>query len=74
MGRSNVMFTTSFVLELREEMSKRSSAADLRTVLTRSLPPQTAEYINNVNFSREEMNEAYARARAEERRSCGFDR
>ncbi|MFH7410304.1 hypothetical protein [Acinetobacter variabilis] len=31
----------------------------------------SASYVNSVNFSREEMNDAYAKARSQERLSCG---
>ncbi|MBJ8436774.1 hypothetical protein I6M64_05475 [Acinetobacter lactucae] len=63
MKRSTYMFTKELIAEVREEMTK-SSFSDYRTVVNKSIPKQTADYVNKIHLSREEMNEAFAKARA----------
>lgn len=54
-----------FISESRENSSNTRSSASIYN------SNYSSSYVNSVNFSREEMNDAYAKARSQERLSCG---
>lgn len=60
----NYGFSSRILSELRDAKT-RAQAVKVGQLICSEIPPQTVEYVNNINFSREEMNEAFARARAQ---------
>lgn len=60
----NYGFSGRILSELRDAKT-REQAVRVGQLISSEIPPQTVEYVNNINFSREEMNEAFARARAQ---------
>lgn len=60
----NYGFSGRILSDLRDAKT-REQAIKFGHLISSELPRQTVEYVNNISFSREEMNEAFARARAQ---------
>lgn len=63
----NYAFSARISSESCEDKSGDRAARPGRFI-SGDIPRKTAEYVNAISFSREEMNEAYARARAQGKR------
>lgn len=63
----NYAFSTRISSEAHEDKSGDRVSRPGRFI-SGDIPRKTVEYVNAISFSREEMNDAYARARAQGKR------
>lgn len=64
MTTRSLAFAARVISDSRESATQDRSGCNPRSSLG-SIPSGTAEYVRSVNFSREELNAAYATARAQ---------